>query len=39
MCIIEKHIKDFHKKYAECKDCYSKTGLLRYYDKKDKKSD
>ena len=32
---IEKHIKNFHKKISECKDCYSKKGLKRYFDKKD----
>ena len=35
MCNIEKHIKKC-KKYAECKDCNSKSGLERYYENRDK---
>ena len=27
MCNLEKHMKDFYKKYAECEDCISKRGL------------
>ena len=34
-CKIERHIHSFHKKNtSECKDCNSKGGLNRYYDKK-----
>ena len=36
MCNIEKHLKDFNKNYTECKDCYGKRRLKRYYDNKDK---
>ena len=36
MCDSEKHITNFYKKYAECKDCNTKRGLKRYYDYKDK---
>ena len=36
MCNIEKHIKNFYKKYLECKDCNRAGGLERYYDNKDK---
>ena len=32
MCIIEKHITNFYKKYSECKHCNGKRGLKRYYD-------
>ena len=32
---IEKYINIFDKKYSECKDCNSKTGLKRYYENKD----
>ena len=36
MCIIEKHIKNFYKKYSECRDCNRARGLKRYYENKDK---
>ena len=36
MCIIEKHINNFYKKYTECKDCNHVRGLERYYDNKHK---
>ena len=35
-CTIEKHIKDFCKKYTECKNCNRVRSLKRYYEKKDK---
>ena len=38
VCIIEKHINNFYKKYSDCKDCYIKRGVKRYYDNKDKNS-
>ena len=38
MCNFEKHIKDFHKKYTDCKDCNCKRGLKRYYERKEKTS-
>ena len=33
-CNIEKHINKFYKKYSECKNCYTKRGVKRYFDKK-----
>ena len=36
MCNTEKHIKNFYKKYSECKDCNRARGLERYFDNKDK---
>ena len=33
-CNIEKHIKNFYKKYSECKDCNIKRAVKRYYDNK-----
>ena len=36
MCNIEKHIKNFLKKYSECKYCNRARGLERYYENKDK---
>ena len=38
MCIIEKHINNFYKKYSECKVCNIKRGVKRYCKNKDKKS-
>ena len=35
---IEKHIGDFYNEYTECKDCYIKSSLKRYYENKDKLS-
>ena len=37
-CKNEKHIKNFYKKYTECKDCNRTRGLKRYHQKKDKTS-
>ena len=37
-CNIEKHTKDFHKKYSEYKVCNRTRGLKPYYENKDKKS-
>ena len=34
MCKIEKHIKNFYKKYSECEDRNRKRGLKRYSRKK-----
>ena len=31
-----KHIEYFYKIFTECKDCNSKRGLKRYYDKKNR---
>ena len=36
VCIIEKHINNFYKKYSECKACNIKRGVKRYYNNKDK---
>ena len=36
MCNIEKHIKDFFKKHAQCKDCKTKRVLNHYYDNEGK---
>ena len=36
LCIIEKQINNFHKRYSECKDCNIKRSVKRYYDNKDK---
>ena len=36
VCKIEKHNKNFYRKYSECKDCNIKTGVKRYYENKDK---
>ena len=36
MCNIEKHIKNFHKNYSECRDCNRARGLKRFYENKDK---
>ena len=36
MCKIEKHIKDFYKKYTECRTCNSKRNFKRYYEHEDK---
>ena len=36
MCETETQIKEFYKKYTECKYCNSKKGLKRYYENKDK---
>ena len=36
LCNIEKHINIFYKIYSDCKDCNSKRGLKRCYEKKDK---
>ena len=33
---IEKHIKNFYKKYSECKDCNIKRDVKRYFDNEDK---
>ena len=33
-CNIEKQIKNFYKKYSECKDCNIKRGVKRYFDNK-----
>ena len=38
MCNIEIFMKDFYKKYSECKDCFSKRGFKRYYENKDERS-
>ena len=38
MCSFEKHIENFYKKFAECKECNSKRGWKRYYDNKEKLS-
>ena len=38
MCNIEKHIKNFYKKYSECKDCKRTRGLNCYSENKDKTS-
>ena len=35
MRYYEIYIKDFCKKYTECKDCNSKRELKRYYENKD----
>ena len=37
MCNIEKHMKDFSKKYSKSKNFHSKKGMKRYSDNKDKK--
>ena len=36
MCIIEKHIEEFHKNYTESKICNSKRILKRYFGDKEK---
>ena len=36
MCIFEKHMNSFHKKYSECKDCNRTIGLERCNGNKDK---
>ena len=36
MCIIEKLINNFHKRYSEYKKSKRKRGLERYYGNKDK---
>ena len=36
MCNFEKLIKEFYKKFTECKDCKSKRGFGRYNENKDK---
>ena len=36
MCNIEKHIKIFHRRYTECKDCDRTRGFNQYYENKDK---
>ena len=33
---IENDIKNFYKKYSECRDCNRTRGLKRYYENKDK---
>ena len=33
---FEKHIKNFYKKYSECRDCNRARGLKRYYENKNK---
>ena len=33
---IEKHTKNFYKKYTECIDCNRARGLKRYHENKDK---
>ena len=33
MCNIEKHIKNFNKKYTECKNCHRTRGVYRYENK------
>ena len=38
VCIIEKDINNFYKKYSECRDCNRTRGLKRYYEKKEKLS-
>ena len=38
ICIIEKDINNFYKKYTECIDCNRARGLKRYYENKDKVS-
>ena len=38
MCNFEKHIKDFYKKYTECKKCKSIRSSNRCYENRDKKS-
>ena len=38
MCKNEKHNNNFYKKYSECRDCNSKSGLKRYHENKDKLS-
>ena len=38
ICNIEKHIKNFYKKYTECIDCNRARGLKRFYEDKDKLS-
>ena len=35
-CKIEKHNRDFYKKYPECKICNSIRSSKRYYENKDK---
>ena len=35
-CNLEKHFKDFHKKYTQGKECNCKLGLKHYYENKDK---
>ena len=36
VCNIEKQIKNFYRKYSECKGCNIKRGVKRYYDNKHK---
>ena len=36
ICNIEKHVKNFYKKYIECIQCNSSRGLKRSYENKDK---
>ena len=36
VCNIEKHIKNFYKRYSECRNCNIKRGVKRYFDNKDK---
>ena len=36
VCVIEKHINNFHKNYSECKVYKTKRGVKRYHDNKDK---
>ena len=38
MCNNEKQIKNFYKRFSECKDCNRTTGLKRYYENEVKKS-
>ena len=35
ICNFEIHIKNFYKKYSECKDCNRTRGLKRYYGNED----
>ena len=36
VCNIEKHIKNFHNKYSECKGCNIKRVVKHYYENKNK---
>ena len=36
ICKIKKDIRNFYKRYSECRDCNRARGLKRYYENKDK---
>ena len=38
ICTTEKSIDNLYNKYGECKQCYIKKSLKRYYENKDKLS-